>query len=95
MSVDPSQIVQNQSTNIGAADRAASAGLEESRAGASQVASLPDSVSAQRGAEEATHHSMKQSTAELAEIADEVRRIRTMQTRETDQAGKPKVIKNI
>ena len=35
---------------------------------------------------------MKQSSAELTEIANEVRRIRTRQTRETDQVGKPQVL---
>ena len=92
MSVDPSQTVQNQSTTVGATDRATSAGQEESRAGASAVSSSPESASTSRVTEEATHHSMKQSAAELAEIANEVRRIRTMQTREIDQAGKPTVV---
>lgn len=92
MSVDPSQVVQSQRTSVGTTDRASSPGLEESSAGASAVSPSPESASTNRVAEEATHHSMKQSSAELTEIANEVRRIRTRQTRETDQVGRPQVV---
>ena len=66
--------------------------VSKNPARATAVGASPERASTNRVAEEATHHSMKQSSAELTEIANEVRRIRTRQTRETDQVGKPSVL---
>ena len=91
MSVDPSQIVQSPNTQAGATDRSASAGLEESTAGASQASAQLGASTTPRTTEEATLHSTTQTSTELAEIANEVRRIRTMQSRDLDIDGKPSV----
>ena len=88
MSVDPSQTVHGQQSKASANDRASSVGAEESKASTSSVTPSQTAVSPSRSTEEATLHSTTEGATELAEIANEVRRIRTMQVREADQGGK-------
>ena len=89
MSVDPSQIKAGTAAPVGAQGTTPSASLAESASKPTSVPSAEEQVSVTATAtpEGVQRQSVSQSATELADIANEVRRIRTIQQREKDDTS--------